>query len=418
MGRNNPIIKGMLQTERDGVIGSKMKINAATGSKQFNDKSDKLWQEEMVDQPCDITGRFNINQYGRKAYLSYRRDGDFQTVKHIDSKGKLELEPVEGQQVGTPGGVKDGEGFTVTNGIAFSKKTRKIIGYFIGTPDKWGYITGNNVRRITADRVQSMMNADMFSYSRGEPVLSSSIKYIDKVDSYIDAELTAAMVNACFSMAITSNTDEGGPDGYTGGVSSDGNDLFGNRLEKINPGQIMYLKSGETAQGVGQMSPGSMFDVFTLRILSFIGAPMCMPLMLITKDFAGATFMNARIAYQKVQELWMTEQSTVVNPFIQQIWKWKIDQWIDQGKLKDRDDKYKTLFIPNRWPYVDPFKEAKADEQQILNRTTSRGEICIRQGKEFTDVNDALIKEDAAIPKPEPETVEEPKNEPVPPKNK
>ncbi len=415
MGRNNPVVKGMLQTERDGVIGPDVMINANTNGKQFNDRADKLWQEEMVDSPCDITGRFNINQYTRKGYLSYRRDGDFETVKHEDEDNKVELEPVEGQQIGTPNGQRDFDHFTVTNGIAFSKKNRKIVGYFIGTPDKWGYISAQNVRNVPADKVHSMMNADMFSYSRGEPILSSSIKYIDKIDSYIDAELTAAMVNACFSMAITSNTNEGAPDAFTEGVSSDGTDLFGNRLEKINPGQIMYLKQDEKAEGIGQMSPGQMFDTFTLRILSFIGAPMCMPLMLITKDYAGATFMNARIAYQKVQELWIAEQVNVVHPFINRIWRWKIEQWIKQGKLKDREDKFANLFIPNRWPYVDPFKEAKADEQQIKNRTTNRTMICQKQGTNFKDVNEGLIKEDKLIPKPETEVID---NGPVQSENK
>ena len=43
---------------------------------------------------------------------------------------------------------------------------------------------------------------------------------------------------------------------------------------------------------------------------------------------------------------------------------------------------------------MDPFKEAKADEVQIKNRTTNRTTICARQGREFTDVAEQLGAEE------------------------
>jgi len=208
------------------------------------------------------------------------------------------------------------------------------------------------------------------------------------------------------------------PTAYAGGSTSSGEDKDGNRLEKLEPGTIMYGEPGEKAEGIGQTRPGSLFDPFVRRMLTFVGRPMCMPLMLITLDFSGATFMNARIAYQKVQDAWMREQNWVVKPFASRVWRWKIEQLIAAGEFKASAGIFRHEVICKRWPYVDPFKEAKADETQLKNGTTTRKIICARQGHDFGDVNADLAAEEKlrkesgvavqppAPPKPEPKPKE------------
>lgn len=391
MGRNNPLVSGLLKIERNGVIGSGVKIEARTDEKKLNDEIEAGWKEEMLDRPCDVTARFNFNQFLRKKYLSYRRDGDVATIFLDD-----ELQAVEGEQIGTPWGrnADDAKHFDVVNGIAYSKQNGRVIGYYIGKPDKYGYIKYANYEKYPADVVHLMFDPDRFSQSRGEPILTPSINWIDTLCDYIDAELVAAKVNACFTMFIAQKYPEV-PPGYTQGVSETGKDKEGYRQEKTEPGQILYGEPGEEAAGIGQTRPSALFDPFTRRMLTLIGGPLCMPLMLITLDFQGATFMNARIAYQKVQEQWQAEQDLLVKPFVSRVWRWKLQRLIDtkQIKVKNMNGLFQHEIFCQRWPYVDPFKEAKADEQQLINGTTTRTEICARQGRDFTEVTDQLDKE-------------------------
>ena len=119
-----------------------------------------------------------------------------------------------------------------------------------------------------------------------------------------------------------------------------------------------------------------------------------MPLMLITGDFSGATFMNARIAYQEARDNWKDEQNLVVRPLARRLWLHQVRRFIDAGDLKDREDWYACEVMCKRWPYVDPFKEAMADKQQLANGTTNRTMICARQGEDFYDVNETREKEE------------------------
>ena len=139
MMQNNPLVKGLLKTERDGVIGSTVKIRAATDDDGWNKTADAIWKEDMEERPCDVTGRYNINQYRRMNYLAYRRDGDAFTVFTEDG-----LWGVEGEQVGTPLR-KKAEHYQIVNGIAFAKKDNRLLGYYVGTP--WN--TGLSNRRRT-----------------------------------------------------------------------------------------------------------------------------------------------------------------------------------------------------------------------------------------------------------------------------
>jgi len=391
--RNNPIVKGVLKTERDEVAGIGPRIEARTADPGWNTAAEQLWKEQMVETPCDVTGRFNINQIFRMAFLAYRRDGDTAII-FLDDK----LQMIEGDQIGTPQGIGKAEYFDVTNGIAFDKKSLEVIGYYIGSPDKYGYIKASSYNKYLADRVHFIFNPERSSQSRGEPVLAASIKYIDYLDKYIDAEVVAAAVNACFCVFVKLKNPLGGmPSPYTKGSSSSGYDENNNRLEKLEPGIIQYGEDFEDVKGIGNVRPGEMFDPFVMKILSFIFRPLCIPLMAISLDYSGATFMNARIAYQQAQKFWKVEQSDTIAPLASRAWKWFIERKIAAGVLSGRDDAFKREIICNRWPYVDPYKEAMSNKLELENGTTSRTRICSAKGEEFEDIVEQREKEELLL---------------------
>jgi len=417
MSRNNPLVNGLLKIERNGLVGSGVRIQARTGDEKLNEELEAAWHEQMLNKPCDVTGRFNINQFLRKMFLSYRRDGDIAAI-FLDDK----LQAVEGEQIGTPWDGKVGavaEHYDIINGVAYSKETGELLGYYIGKADRWGYIKNTSFKKYPASVVHHMFDPERFSQSRGEPVLTSSINFIDTLCDYIDAELVAAKVQACFTMFISKEYGNI-PEAYTGGISDTGTDVDENQLEKMEPGTVVYGSEGQKAQGIGWTRPSGLFDPFVLRMLTLISRPLCMPLMLITGDFSGATFMNARLAYQKVQEEWEAQQDNIIKPFISRVWRWKLQRLLDNKDIKaNNEESRKKIFrheiLCKRWPYVDPGKEAKADEQEILNGTLDPIEVCARQGRDFEEVTENMVRANKIrqkndlpeLPQPKPKLVKQ-----------
>ena len=388
MGRNNPIVKGLLHTEAKGVVGSETKVEARTEDEGWNQTAEWLWKEEMVDRPCDVTGRFNFHKLLNLAYKSYRRDGDDLVVFENEV-----LWLVEGEQCGTPCGHFGGQLFDVTNGVATRKSDGRVIGYYIGKADKWGFVKHEDYGRYTVDQVHHVFNPDRVSYTRGEPVLTSAIDWIDKLTRYADAELVAAHVNALFVMALTKRFPEGMLPTVRASQASTSRSAEGFKQEKLGPGLIYECAPGEDAKAIAAQRPSSEFDPFILRCLMFICRPMCMPLMLATLDYSGATFMNARIAYQEAWDNWKDEQNLVIKPLVSRIWRWKVAQWIARGDLSPKDDAFAHEVICKRWPYVDPYKEAMSDKVDLENGTNTRTAICARSGRDYRDVVRERVRE-------------------------
>lgn len=382
LSQNNPIAKGILKTEASGVVGSDTSIQAKTADDGWNDEAEALWKEEMIENPCDVTGRYNFHVFLEKAFRHYRRDGDAFVIFTKDG-----LQGVGGECVGTPYNVKQPTSFEIINGIAMSKLTGKFLGCYVGKASKWGYIESGSYKKYNAQQVHHFMNSEYFSSTRGEPILTPSIKYIDRLTSYIDAEVVAANINACFTVFVATKENSAKPENaYTGGNSSGTDDKSSVDLESIGNGTVFYGEPGESATAIAATRPAQQFDPFVLRMLSFIGRPLCLPMALVSLDFAGITNVNARLIFSEARDNWKNEQNFVVRPFVQRAWRYKIDEWIADGKLSDRKDKYANEIYLKRWPYVDPFKEANSDRLRLESGVTTRTQICAREGYDWKDV--------------------------------
>lgn len=388
MSQNNPLVKGILATEADDVVGTDTQVQAKSDVEAWNSETEAAFKEQAIDRPFDITNRFAFHQVLWKCFNSYRRDGDIFIINTEDGP-----QVCEGQQCGTPYGIKDFDNFEIHNGVAVSKKTGRVIGYYIGKPNKWGFIEQNDWKHYPAADVHHVFNNDRFSYTRGEPVFTSAVITIQKLFEYMDAELVAAKINACLATFVTVTDPSRVPSPYTGGRFSSGQDDKGDKVERITPGLIKYLNVNEDIKAVTPNRPPSAFDPFVLRMFMIIGRPLCIPLMLVTLDFSGATFMNARIAYQAAQKNYKREQQFVVKPLAKTLYNWWLADAIRRKDIKLIKNAFRSQVICQRWPYVDPSKEASANQMELESGTITEGTIIEEKGGDYREFCRKKVRE-------------------------
>lgn len=380
LSTNNPLVKGLFRKLATNIVGTSTRIQSRTEDPGWNNEAEAAFKEEMIENPCDVTGKYNFHGLLYKGYYRYAQDGD--CFKVLTDEGP---QMFQGEQCGTPYGsraILEPEYYDIVNGIAVSKQTGKIIGYFLGKPNKWGYIRADDFKKYPADVVHHIVNFERFDHSRGEPMLTAAVDTIDKLFGYIDAELIAAKINACFPM-VAKTYDAKGFTGSLGTLeSSEGTnqqDDYNRYKVRVEPGQLLDAEPGESYEALGSARPSEAFDPFVMRMLMFVGSPLCLPLMLTTGDFSHATFMNARFAYNEARSFWVDEQEFVIKPMARKLWLWKINQLIKRKVLKARDDWHKHQIYLKRWPYIDPFREAQADKINLENVTVTRQMIAARQ---------------------------------------
>jgi lambda family phage portal protein len=400
MSQNNPLIKGILATEADDVVGTDTQVQARSDDEIWNSETEAAFKEQVIDRPYDITGRFSWHQILWKCFNSYRRDGDDFIINTQDGP-----QICEGNQCGTPIGVNTFDTFDIINGVAVSKKTGRIIGYYLGKPNKWGYIEPKAWQNYNATDVHHVFNSERFSFTRGEPIFTSAVTTIQKLFDYMDAELVAAKINACLATFVTITDSSRVTSPYTQGRFPGGEDAQGDKIERITPGLIKYLKLGEDIKSVIPTRPPSAFDPFVLRMFMIIGRPLCLPLMLVTLDFSGATFMNARIAYQAAQKNYKREQEFVVKPLARTIYNWWLADAIRNKVLSPVENAFRSEVICQRWPYVDPSKDASANQMELESDTTTEGTIIEARGGDYREfcrkkVREMQIRKDEGLSEP------------------
>jgi capsid protein len=270
-----------------------------------------------------------------------------------------------------------------------------VIGYYVGKPNKWGYIQPASFTKYTADQVQHIFDPDRVTYTRGEPLLTPSVQWFDKFGRYADAELVTSCVQACQGIFIGKKSPESGlPSPVVHKPNSEVNAEDSLKRFQMAPGMVWEGEPDETVTNIGATRPTTVFGEFMNKVLTIAGRAAGMPLMLITQDLSGATFMNARVAAQMAQERWRKVQNRVQRP-VSHWYTWQTGRDIagDPDLRPAPKDWRKHEVFFRRWPYVNPEQEAKADEIDLRNGTTSRTFICARTGRDYRDVVREQVRE-------------------------
>lgn len=396
LGANDSLGSALLDIHTDFIVGDAVSVRATTGDKDWDDRHNDLWREEMTERGCDVTGEFSFPKLMHMASQSYYRDGDFFLVRTDDGP-----QCIEGDRVGTPFGGKDAQHFDVVNGVAKSKKNGRPVGYYIGKPNKWGYVESRNWKSYPAERVIHVRNPKRCSLTRGEPVLTPSVKLFNMSHKYFDAELWAATMGAMLSLVITGKNHNRIIPPSTKGNYSGGKTDEGTGVVKLQAGGIVTMPEGQVTS-VTPNRPPAAFDMFTTKIMMLMGRPLCMPLSFITGDFSGATYMNMRIAMRVVESTWHREQTFAIKPTVRRLHGWWLAEKIRSGKLKERADGYRTDVICKTWPSADRKMDAQADKIDLANGTISKSEITRRRGVDYEDevarqVEDRQTEEKAGL---------------------
>ena len=88
---------------------------------------------------------------------------------------------------------------------------------------------------------------------------------------------------------------------------------------------------------------------------------------------------------ERIYPTWLRWTLTVGNTFI---YPTKLDKF------------QRVTFQGRRWNWIDPLKEENANSRALLNRTTSRHQICRQQGLDYDDIQEELKREEADFPAP------------------
>ncbi|WP_323034911.1 phage portal protein [Pararhodobacter sp.] len=318
-----------------------------------------------------------------------RRAGDGLSVPLQLQMLPAEMLPLEQTSVAANGN-------PIRQGIEFDRIGRRVAYHFFrrhpGDSSDPGL--AGEIVRVPASEVIHVIDPVEGGQLRGVSKLAPAIVKLFLLDQYDDAELDRKKVAAMYAMFVTSPApenplapaeDEDGPAGV-----------------EISPGQIVRLDPGEDVT-VGQPADsGGTYEPFQYRTLLQISAALGIPYPYLANDMVKGNFSNSRLALIEFRRRVSAWQHSVM---VWQLCRPVYARWMDAAVLSgalslpryeaNRSQLLAADWLPTKWDWVDPLKDANAEIAQIEAGLKSRTQAIAERGYDAEQVDRDIAAERA-----------------------
>lgn len=387
LARNAPIATGAINTAVTNVVGTGLHLQSTIDRTRLglDDDAAKAWELaaerefNLFAETCDHTGEQTFEEMQELAFRAALESGDILIIRRWRQDAGctygLKLQAVESDRLSNPdhkadsettaGGVEiNGDGVVQTYHVASKhpgdmRSRRKGIKWL---PVPARASNGERLALLLYDRKRP-------DQTRGIPYLAPVIELLKQLDRYSEAEITAAVVSAMFTVFIKTPDGDGSDlvAGRAGGVSGS------EKEQKLGNGMIIDLADGEDVISANPMRPNTAFDPFFQAILRQIGVALEIPFELLIKHFT-ASYSASRAALEMAWQFFKMRRRWLIRRFCQPVYGWVIGEAVARGRLNAPgffdDPIIRAAYLGSNWVgparmSLDPKKDAEADKLNI-----------------------------------------------------
>lgn len=411
-------VVGMGLTVRPNVDGEALGLDD-DATDALNDelaRGFRLWAEDPAE--CDVEAGLDFYMLQRLAFVSALVSGDVFAMTPDDQRpGGLfgtKLQLIEAERVGNP----LSDTLTESDGIRVDRlgkptDVRICSGYpsdYTTAQDwKWYPIFGAQTGRR---RILHLMNEKgRPGQVRGVPYLAPILEALQKLERFSQAELTAAVISAMFTVAIKHNASED-PDMSPGGpmwsddsddpnkpdrpvVTSSGEQPSEGDSLTLGEGAVWDLEEGAEPVTINPNRPNAQFDPFFVAIVKEIGAALEMPSEVLLMHFS-TSYTAARAAFNQLWKFIKQRRHHLTVQFCQPAYELVIDEMVARGRISlpgyqdpaKRRAYTRSLWIGEPLGSLNEQVDARAATERIANGTSNEHiETMALHGEDWEDVH-------------------------------
>ena len=307
----------------------------------------------------------------------------------------LRLELLDRNQVPLTLNSDIGNGARIRAGIEFNALGQRVAYHvYNNRPDDPLSPMALDVVRLPVADVIHLFNPLAPGQLRGITWLAPILLRLHELDQYEDAALVKAKVAALFTGFIRD------PDGTVAGLNN-GSGVNGILQVGMEPGSLIPLPPGADIQFSDPADPGD-YGSYVKNHIRAIASGLGLPYELVSGDLEGVTYSSIRAGLvefrRRVEQL---QHSVLVFPFCRPVWERFVRMAVLADEIPARDfdrdpEAYLACdWLPPKWDWVDPLKDARAEIEQIKAGLKSRSQSIAERGYDSEEV-DAAIASDLA----------------------
>ncbi len=289
-------------------------------------------------------------------------------------------------------------GNPVRQGIEFDAIGRRVAYHFLRRHP--GDVTDPGAAyetvRVPASEIIHVIDPVDAGQLRGVSRFAPGIVKLFLLDQYDDAELDRKKVAAMHALFITTPAPSEPFD------AAEGESETGDRTLDLEPGQVVMLEPGEEIQTSAPANSGGTYEPFQYRTLLQVSAALGIPYAYLSNDMLKANYSNSRLALLEFRRrIEAYQHAVMVWQLCRRVWQRWLDVAVFSGALdlpgydRQRRAYAACAWLPPKWDWVDPLKDARAEIEQIEAGLKSRTQALAERGYDAEQV-DAEIAADRA----------------------
>jgi len=168
------------------------------------------------------------------------------------------------------------------------------------------------------------------------------------------------------------------------------------RNQSGSPGQEVTGARGEKIKGFAPNIPNPEFFPHAELLLTFLAINLDLPMMVFLLDASKSNFSAWRGAIQQSRMRLRAMGREYVCKFHKPCYQWQTRRhlaasaWL-RRKAKAGVDIFKHRWIPPRWEYIEPSKDAAAADLRLSSNQASYGQIATEQGMDLPDLVESVV---------------------------
>lgn len=419
--RNNSYARGALDAIVANVVGCGISPKPAIKDDQA--RSDAIldkWNEWC--ERSDITGRLHFYEMQALVLREMVEAGEVilnKVMQPTDPLGvPFALEMIESERIASETEVwaykrnRANAENQIRRGVEVERSTGRAVAYYLYR-DHPNDLAGTvaEAERVPADNLLHIYRQERVGQTRGISWLAPAVLRLRDLEMYLENELQASAVAACFSVVVKtvdSGASWGGLETPSGGDSTDSN---GDRFERLQPGMVSHLMPNEDIQVVNPMRPNASADAFLATMLRSISVATGLSYELVSRDYSRTNYSSNRASALEDQRRFRPLQKMLIWKLCQPVYRaWfaqcclAADAGMDGYEAFPSFTEYladpgywtKCTWRPPGWAWVDPLKEVNAAVVAINNQLRSRQDVIEEgNGGDVREVFRELAQEEA-----------------------
>jgi lambda family phage portal protein len=409
--RDNMVVGQGVNRLCANVVQDGFTLDVRTGNKSIDKELSERWSEWANDpEACDYEGEKTFRKMESLVLRSVIVDGDVLALPLRDF-GSLQM--VEAHRLRTPSNTRK----NVVHGVEMADSARRER-YWITKEDLDPILSLSRVSDVKQVEARDELGnrqvfhvylPTRFSQRRGVTAFAPVVDAIGMHDDLQFATLVKAQVASCFAIfeeldiAIGAGGAKPGTI-RTGSQTTEANaDGTQRTVEGVAPGMRVTGSPGVKLTGFSPNIPNPEFFPHATLILTFIAVNLDLPVAVLLLDPSNTNFSGWRGAIDQARMRFRTIQADLREGFHTPVYKWKVRQWMEESDrlrsafLKLGEKMFWHRWNPPTWRYIEPNKDAAADDLRTSRGLISRRRRAAEQGYDGEELDAEIIADNGAL---------------------